>query len=215
MTDLLLATTNRGKQGEFGRLLHGIPGRLVFPQQIGLELDVPEPHATYAENATAKAGAYCRASGLLTLADDSGIEVGALDWGPGVTTARFGGTDVADRVGLLLSSIEGATNRRARMVCHLALAIPAADGVAPAIELFSGVVDGSVATERRGTGGFGYDPIFLLPSGQTTAQLPEVEKDQISHRGKAVAAAMPRLRQLLGSGASTGADTIGQPEEHE
>jgi len=215
VTDLLLATTNRGKQGEFGRLLHGIPGRLVFPQQIGLELDVPEPHATYAENATAKADAYCRASGLLTLADDSGIEVGALDWGPGVTTARFGGTDVADRVGLLLSSIEGATNRTARMVCHLALAIPAADGVAPAIELFSGEVDGSVATERRGTGGFGYDPIFLLPSGQTTAQLPEAEKDQISHRGKAVAAAMPRLRQLLGSGASTGADTIGQPEEHE
>jgi XTP/dITP diphosphohydrolase len=215
VTDLLLATTNRGKQREFGRLLHGIPGRLVFPQQIGVDLDVPEPHGTYAENATAKADAYCRVSGLLTLADDSGIEVAALDWGPGVTTARFGGPDVADRVGLLLSAIEGAADRTARMVCHLALAIPASDGVAPAIELFSGVVDGSVATERRGTGGFGYDPIFLLPSGRTTAQLPEAEKDRISHRGKAIAAAMPRLRQLLSAGAATGADTIARLEEHE
>ena len=214
MTDLLLATTNRGKQGEFGRLLHGIPGRLVFPQEIGLELDVPEPHASYAENATAKADAFCRASGMLTLADDSGIEVAALDWGPGVTTARFGGPEVADRVGLLLDAIDGAADRTARMVCHLALAIPTADGGAPAIELFSGVVDGSVATERRGTGGFGYDPIFLLPTGQTTAQLPEAEKDRISHRGKAVAAAMPRLRQLLATAAATGADTIGHPEEH-
>jgi XTP/dITP diphosphohydrolase len=199
VTDLLLATTNRGKQAEFGRLLRGIPGRLVFPQQIGLDLDVPEPHATYVENATVKADAYCRASGLLTLADDSGIEVAALDWGPGVTTARFGGPDVADRVELLLQAIEGAPNRAARMVCHLALAIPGRDG--PAIELFSGVVEGSVAMTRRGEGGFGYDPVFLLPSGQTTAELAEEAKDRISHRGQAVAAALPRLRELLTPGA--------------
>jgi XTP/dITP diphosphohydrolase len=197
VSGLLLATTNRGKQREFGRLLQGIPGRLVVPQEIGLELDVPEPHGTYAENAIAKAVAYCRESELLTLADDSGIEVAALDWGPGVTTARFGGPDVADRVGLLLDAIDGASDRRARMVCHLALAIPAADGAAPSIELFSGVIDGSVAPDRRGTGGFGYDPIFLLPSGKTTAELPEGQKDRISHRGRAVAAAMPRIRQLL------------------
>ena len=197
MTDLLLATTNRGKQAEFGRLLQGIPGRLVFPQEIGVDLDVPEPYATYAENATAKADAYCRASGLLTLADDSGIEVAALAWGPGVLTARFGGADVADRVGLLLDSIKGRTDRAARMVCHLALAIQRPDHGAPAIELFDGMVEGSVAAERRGSGGFGYDPIFLLPSGRTTAELPEDEKNRISHRGRAVAAAMPRLRELL------------------
>ena len=200
MTDLLLATTNRGKQAEFGRLLQGIPGRLVFPQEIGLDLDVPEPHLTYAENATAKADAYCRASGLLTLADDSGIEVAALDWGPGVTTARYGGSDVEDRVGLLLDSIEGASDRGARMVCHLALAIPSPDGAAPAIETFFGVVEGTVSVERRGSGGFGYDPIFLLPSGLTTAELPEGEKDRISHRGQAVTAAMPRLHQLMAAG---------------
>lgn len=197
MSELLLATANRGKQREFARLLAGVPGRVLFPQQIGLELEVPEPHGTYAENAAAKADAYSRVSGLLTLADDSGIEVAALDWGPGVTTARFGGPDVADRVGLLLDAIGASGDRTARMVCYLALAIPGAMGEPPAIETFSGTIDGRVATERRGGGGFGYDPIFLLSSGVTTAELPEEEKDRISHRGQAVAAAMPRLRELL------------------
>jgi XTP/dITP diphosphohydrolase len=198
VSELLLGTANRGKQQEFGRLLAGLAGRIVFPQEIGLDIDVPEPHGSYAENAGAKADAYCRASGLLTLADDSGIEVAALDWGPGVTTARFGGPDVADRVGLLLAAIGTAGDRAARMVCYLALAIPGRrPGDAPTIELFSGTMEGSVAVERRGGGGFGYDPIFLLPSGVTTAELPEEEKDRISHRGRAVAAAMPRLRELL------------------
>jgi XTP/dITP diphosphohydrolase len=197
VTDLLLGTTNAGKQREFGRLLTGIPGRLVFPQQLGIDLDVPEPHGTYAENAAAKADAYCRASGLLTLADDSGIEVAALDWGPGVTTARFGGSDVADRVALLLDAVGDGADRAARMVCVLVLAIPDAVGGAPRLETFGGTMEGSLATERRGAGGFGYDPVFLLPSGQTTAELPDAEKDAISHRGRAVQAAMPRLRELL------------------
>jgi XTP/dITP diphosphohydrolase len=198
LSDLLLATANRGKQREFGRLLADIPGRLIFPQQIGLELDVPEPHGTYAENATAKADAYCRASGLLTLADDSGIEVEALAWGPGVTTARFGGADVSDRVALLLAAVGDSAQRAARMVCVLALAAPPpAAGQAPRIETFAGTMEGSLATASRGSGGFGYDPVFLLPTGRTTAELPEPEKDRISHRGRAVAAAMPRLRELL------------------
>lgn len=197
MTDLLLATTNPGKQREFLRLLSGLPGRVLVPQQIGLDLDVPEPHLSYAENASAKADAYCRASGLPTLADDSGLEVAALDWGPGVRTGRYGGPGVADRVGYLLERLDGATDRRARMVCWLALATPPLNGGEPGLELFSGVIDGSVAPAPRGDGGFGYDPIFLLPSGVTTAQLPEADKDRISHRGRAVAAAMPRLREVL------------------
>ncbi|HEY7464364.1 MAG TPA: non-canonical purine NTP pyrophosphatase [Candidatus Limnocylindria bacterium] len=197
MTALLLATANRGKQREFGRLLAGIPGRLVFPQDIGLNLDVPEPHDSYAANASAKAEAYARASGLLTLADDSGIEVEALDWGPGVHTARYGGDAVDDRVGLLLESVGDDSRRAARMVCVLALAISTSVGQPPRIETFSGVMEGELARERRGTGGFGYDPVFLLPDGMTTAQLPEGEKDRISHRGRAVSAAMPRLRELL------------------
>ena len=206
MSDLLLGTANAGKQREFGRLLAEIPGRLVFPQQVGIELDVPEPHGTYAENAAAKADAYCRASGLLTLADDSGIEVAALDWGPGVTTARFGGPDVADRVALLLEAVGDAPDREARMVCFLVLAIPDAAGGVPRLETFSGTMHGSLATERRGSGGFGYDPVFLLPDGSTNAELPDGEKDRISHRGRAVEAAMPRLRELLAAAPAAAAD---------
>jgi XTP/dITP diphosphohydrolase len=197
VSDLLLGTTNAGKQREFARLLEGIPGRLVFPQQIGIDLDVPEPHGTYAANAAAKADAYCRASGLLTLADDSGIEVEALDWGPGVTTARFGGPEVDDRVRLLLEAVGDAADRAARMVCVLVLAIPDEALGDPRLETFRGIMEGSLATERRGSGGFGYDPVFLLPDGRTTAELPDAEKDRISHRGRAVQAAMPRLRELL------------------
>ena len=204
MSDLLLATANPGKQREFGRLLEGLPGRVVLPQEIGIALDVPEPHLTYAENASAKAVAYSRVSGLPALADDSGIEVAALDWGPGPRSARYGGSDVGDRASLILELLGDATDRRARMVCWLALAVPghAPDGTprSPRVELFSGVMEGTIAEERRGEGGFGYDPIFLVPSGRTTAELPEGEKDLVSHRGRAVAAALPRLRELMSAG---------------
>jgi len=200
---LLLATTNVGKQREFARLLGEISGSVVTPQQMGLDLDVPEPHDSYAENASVKAVAYCRASGLPALADDSGIEVAALEWGPGVRSARFGQT--GGDPDQLLEAVAGAEDRRARMVCWLALAVPETgpDGTprAPRVELFSGVVEGTLATERHGAGGFGYDPIFLLPSGVTTAELPEAEKDAISHRGRAVANALPRLRELLAESA--------------
>lgn len=195
MTDLLLATTNAGKQREFARLLAGLPGRLVIPAEVGVAMDVEEPYDTYEQNATVKADAYCRASGLLTLADDSGIEVAALDWGPGVHTAHFGKRDGHDSQ-RLVDAVGGDPDRRARMVCVLAVAIPAADRE-PRIELFRGVMEGRVADAPRGSAGFGYDPIFLLPSGITTAEMPEGEKDVISHRGRAVAAARPRLIELL------------------
>jgi XTP/dITP diphosphohydrolase len=191
---LLIATTNRGKQDEFRRLLSGLPGTVVTPDELDLQLEVEEPFDTYAENAAAKASAFCRASGLLTLADDSGIEVAALEWGPGVRSARWGtgpGSQ-ADRLGRALVD---AADRRARMVCALAIARPKAR--APMVEIFTGVVEGLIAREPRGSNGFGYDPIFLLPSGLTTAELPEGEKDRISHRGRAVAAASARLRELL------------------
>jgi XTP/dITP diphosphohydrolase len=189
---LLVATTNRGKQAEFRRLLADLPAEIVMPDELGIGLDVEEPHETYAENATAKARAYARAAGIPTLADDSGIEVAALDWGPGVRSARWRAGRTADA---LLEALEGATDRRARMVCVVAVAEPR--GAEPAIRTFQGTVEGTIASERRGEGGFGYDPVFLLPSGQTTAELPPAEKDRLSHRGRAVAAADVHLRELL------------------
>lgn len=189
MRRLLVATTNLGKQREFARLLSHLPAEIVTPGQLGLDLDVDEPYETYAENATAKADAFVRASGLITLADDSGIEVAALGGAPGVRTARWGG---ADR---LLDELSGVDDRRARMVCVLAVGVPGEPE--PSIETFQGTIEGSVATERRGSGGFGYDPVFVSADGRTTAELPEDEKDAISHRGRAVAAATPRMLELF------------------
>ena len=193
MRRILVATTNRGKQDEFRRLLAHLPAEVVTPADVGIDLDVPEPFHTYAENATAKAVAYAAESGLLTLADDSGIELEALDWGPGVRSARWGGPDKAASV---VEALNGRADRRARMVCALAIGLP---GDPPAVEIFTGTVDGTVADAPRGSGGFGYDPIFVLPEGMTTAELPAAEKDRRSHRGRAVEAASPRLRELLGA----------------
>lgn len=192
MTRLLIGTTNPGKQREFRRLLGGLDVRLETPDTVGLDLAVDEPHDTYTENAIAKAEAYATASGIVTVADDSGIEVAALDWGPGVRSARWGGGDNAAR---LVEALAASTDRRARMVCVVAIARP--DAASGGAETFTGVVHGRVAHAPRGAGGFGYDPVFLLPSGITTAELPELEKDRISHRGRAVAAALPRLRVIL------------------
>ena len=197
MRELLVATNNDGKLAEFRRLLSGLPVRVVGPAEIGLELNVPEPHLTYADNARDKALAFARASGRLTLADDSGIEVAALDWGPGARSARWGGGKAGDNADTLLDRLEGVRDRRARMVCWLALAEPSAGE--PSVELFSGTVEGSVAAGRRGSAGFGYDPIFELASGLTTAELAPEEKDRLSHRGQAVAAASPRIRSLAGA----------------
>lgn len=198
MSRLLVATHNPGKLAEFRRLLADLEADVVSPEEVGVRMDVPEPHATYAENAAAKAVALCRATGEITLADDSGIEVAALDWGPGVHSARFASPDGPSGAELLLDRLAGVADRDARMVCWLALATPdPQNGGRPSVELFEGVVSGRVANQRRGAGGFGYDPIFELADGRTTAELPDAEKDAHSHRGRAVAAAMPRLRELL------------------
>lgn len=191
---LLVATTNSGKQREFRRLLAHLPAQIVMPAEIGVELEVEEPYDTYAANASAKAVAYCMASGLITVADDSGIEVAELDWGPGVRSARWG-TGSGSKAQQLFHRLQGAEDRRARMVCALAVARPGEEE--PIVEIFEGQVEGTVAEKPRGIGGFGYDPIFLLSTGMTTAELPEAEKDRISHRGRAVAAATPRLVELL------------------
>ena len=193
MTQVLVATTNRGKQREFRRLLGHLPAEIVTPDDVGIDLDVPEPHETYAENAVAKADAFARASGLLTVADDSGIEVAALDWGPGVRSARWAG-EKGTEAARMLEALRGVDDRRARMVC--ALAVASLDDE-PVVEVFSGVVEGRIARQPRGDGGFGYDPVFELADGRTSAELADGEKDRLSHRGRAVAAATPRLLELL------------------
>ncbi len=198
MSRLLVATHNPGKLAEFRRLLSALEADVVSAADLGIDLEVPEPHDTYAENAADKAIAFCRASGEITLADDSGIEVAALDWGPGVRSARFAGPGGPAGADLLLQRLAGVDDRRARMVCWLALAEPADQhSDETTVELFAGMVEGRVASARRGDAGFGYDPVFELPDGRTTAELDEERKDAVSHRGRAVAAATPRLRELL------------------
>lgn len=197
MSRLLVATHNPGKLAEFRRLLAPLDAEILGTDDLGLQLEVAEPHDTYAANATDKAVAHARASGLLTVADDSGIEVAALDGGPGVSSARFASDDGMSGADLLLERLGNARDRRARMVCWLAVAVPAAGSEGPEVELFEGTMDGVITHGRRGRGGFGYDPVFQLPDGRTTAELADAEKDRVSHRGRAVAAALPRLRERL------------------
>jgi XTP/dITP diphosphohydrolase len=193
---VLVATNNPGKQAEFRRLLAPLAADVVSPFDLDLHLEVAEPHDAYAANATDKAVAYCRASGEVTLADDSGIEVAALGWGPGVRSARYADEAGTPGPDLVLEQLAGAADRRARMVCWLAVAEPNPAGD-PRIDLFAGSVEGHITRSRRGNGGFGYDPVFELADGRTTAELPDAEKDLVSHRGRAVAAALPRLRELV------------------
>ncbi|HSJ96022.1 MAG TPA: non-canonical purine NTP pyrophosphatase, partial [Myxococcota bacterium] len=152
----------------------------------------------YAANAAAKALAAARASGLPALGDDSGLEVEALGGAPGPRSARFGGPglDDAGRTRALLAALDGvpAERRGARFVCVAALATP--DGV---VATARGECPGRIATEPRGSAGFGYDPIFeTAPGGPTMAELPEAEKERISHRGRAFRALGPSLRALPG-----------------
>ena len=198
MKRLLVATTNLGKQREFRRLLSSLPAEIVTPDGIGLDLDVDEPHETYAENASAKARAFALASGLVSLADDSGIEVAALDWGPGVRSARWAGDRRAVRpIGSSRRSRESA-DRRARMVCALAVATPRPDGE-PAVR---GVhrCRWRARSRRRaaGAGDSGTTRCSSSTGARRPRSSPDAEKDRLSHRGRAVAAALPRLREVLG-----------------
>jgi XTP/dITP diphosphohydrolase len=194
---LLLATNNPGKAAEYRGLLEGCGWELVAPRDLGLHLEVEEAGADYAENARIKAEAFAKASGLVALADDSGIEVDALGGAPGSLSARFGGEDASDaqRVALLLERLAGVPpeRRSARFRCLIAVARP--DGE---VSLFEGQCEGRVAEEPRGEGGFGYDPVFLLPErGLTLAELPPEEKNAVSHRGRAARQARALLEGLL------------------
>lgn len=202
MPTLVLATTNPGKVAEFRALLgsHLDLSRvtLATPRELGLTLaPIAETGGTFAENARIKAVALARAADCVALADDSGLCVDALEGAPGLHSARWAGeaTSEADRTALLLerlAAVPGA-KRTARFVCAVALAFP--DGRVFAEE---GACEGVISDAPRGSQGFGYDPVFLIPDlGRTFAELNAAEKDAISHRAQALGALAPTLRRLL------------------
>lgn len=196
--ELLVATNNPGKVREYEAILAGLPVRITFPAQEGLDLVVDESGATFDENARIKALAFARASGLLTLADDSGLEVDALKGAPGVHSARYAGPDAddVDRYQKLLAELADIPpgDRSARFRCVVALAQP--DGTVYTAE---GVCEGEIGLFPRGAHGFGYDPVFIVQGqdGRTMAELPPEVKHRISHRGRAMRAARPVLKEIL------------------
>ena len=197
--ELLLASSNAGKLRELAQLLEGLPVRLRSLSEFGNVPAVEETGETFEENASLKAAAYGRLTGLLTLADDSGLEVEALGGAPGVRSARYAGADATDgqRVARLLEELKGKSvgERGARFVCVLSLFDPAASSS----RLFRGVCPGRIAESARGSQGFGYDPVFV-PDGHdlSFAQLPAEIKQRISHRARALTDARGYLALLFG-----------------
>ena len=197
MGKLLLASNNQGKLIEIQSLLTGLNIQLVTPEGLGLDLQVVEDGATYAENAALKARAFSQASAMISLADDSGLEVDSLGGQPGLRSARFsplpGATD-ADRRRHLLNKLAGLPAPwTARFHCTVVIAQP--DGTVFIVE---GECPGEIIPEERGANGFGYDPIFFIPEkGCTMAELTLPEKNLLSHRARAVQAAVPELLRLF------------------
>jgi XTP/dITP diphosphohydrolase len=201
MPKLLIATNNQGKVSEYRDLLQGLPRQgihfeLVTPAQLGIRLEVEESGSTFAENAELKSLAFARSSRILTLADDSGLEVDALNGEPGVRSHRYAGncaTD-ADRVDFLLKRMKDIPQglRSAHFSCVIAIAWP--DG---SVKLCWGRCDGVITFSPRGNEGFGYDPIFYFPElGKTMAELPMETKNKISHRARAAQEARKILEKM-------------------
>ncbi len=199
---LLIATNNPGKLREIRLLLEDLDVELVIPHMLGLDLEVLEDGQTYAENAERKARAVAQASGLLTVADDSGLEVEALNGAPGLFSARFSPLphpSDADRRAYLLEKLKGHPRPwRAAFHCTVALVDPLLSGMPQAIQFAEGVCQGEVIPEERGQDGFGYDPVFLIPSlGKTMAELGIQEKNRLSHRARAILAAKPLIEAKI------------------
>jgi len=192
---LLLATKNRAKVQEYLTLLQGVPYEIVTLVDVGIDQEVGETGKTLEENAALKAKAYTALSNLITLADDSGLEVDALGGEPGALSARFAGEGASDKelIDYLLEKLSGVPweDRAARFRCVIAIASPEGK-----VELCKGECRCIIAFEPKGESGFGYDPIFYLPElGKTVAELSMEEKNEISHRGRA---AREACRFLIG-----------------
>ncbi|TFH34588.1 MAG: XTP/dITP diphosphatase [Dehalococcoidia bacterium] len=197
---VLVASANRGKVSEYRMLLDGLDCELLSLDDAGISAEIEETGSTYEENARLKAVECAARSGLLTLADDSGLEVDALGGEPGVHSARYAGMQVTDgqRVEYLLKKLDGvpAERRGARFVCVIAIATPEGE-----VTFCRGECPGSIVMEPRGGKGFGYDPAFMLPElGLTMAELSPDVKNRLSHRGRAAAEARKVLRQFIDGG---------------
>jgi XTP/dITP diphosphohydrolase len=193
MKQLVLASNNRGKLREFAELLAPLDFA-VLPQADFNIPECAEPHCTFVENALEKARHAARLSGLPALADDSGLCVEALGGAPGVLSARYGGEPKSDQRNnqKLLAELAGQQNRRAHYVCVLVLVRHAQD---PQPLIAEGEWHGEIMTAPRGAGGFGYDPLFLVPQlGRSVAELEAAQKNSMSHRGKALQLLIERLR---------------------
>ena len=191
---ITIATFNRGKADEYGEMLKGINWSFRTLDDFPGLTEVPETAETFAGNAALKAVGYASATGTITLADDSGLDVAALGGRPGVLSARYGGADLdfPGKIRLILDELRstGANDRRARFVCEIAIA----DATGAVIFTARGECIGSIAPAPCGTGGFGYDPIFI-PQGfdSTFGELSSLVKHQISHRARAFAQIIPFL----------------------
>lgn len=196
---LVAATGNRGKIRELESLLGGLELQLIAQAALGVS-EVPETGLTFVENAIIKARNAAAQTGLPALAEDSGLEVDALDGAPGIYSARFAGPGAsdADNTALLLERLAGAVSRSARFRCLAVVMRHAAD---PAPLICAGRWEGEIALEPSGDGGFGYDPVFR-PQGLTctAAQLSAARKNALSHRGQALAALRGRLPDFLAAG---------------
>jgi XTP/dITP diphosphohydrolase len=191
---LLIATGNPHKVEEYRALLGDLPFELVGLRDVGITEEVEETGTTFHENARLKAEGYSRLSGLLTLADDSGLEIAALQGAPGVYSARYGGVTGKEQLDLVLRQLEGVPfhERLARFVCVIAIAGPDLP-----TQFVEGTVPGVIDVEAKGAYGFGYDPIFyVLDRGVTMAELPPEEKNRISHRAQAARKARELLLRL-------------------
>ncbi len=190
---ILIATNNNGKKKEIAALFEGVPIELCFPADLGIDRDVEETGLTYAENSALKAETLCKLSGLVTLGDDTGLEVAALDGRPGLHSKRYvdthGATDADRRAKLLAELVDKPAPWLARFVCTVAVSAPNA-----ATRYFDGEVQGEIITRESGDHGFGYDRIFwIAKAGKTLADLPMPEKNLISHRAVAVKKAIQYL----------------------
>jgi XTP/dITP diphosphohydrolase len=195
---LLLATNNSGKVTELRSILAPLAGiEILTPADLDLVLDVEENGDSYAQNATLKALAFAKAGEMVALADDSGLEVDALDGAPGMYSARYspkpGATDADRRMYLLENLADAPQPWTARFRCVISIAAPLV-----VLQNFEGICEGEIVAAERGDGGFGYDPIFQVAGGERTmAELPAEEKNRISHRARAAQAALPFLQQLF------------------